>query len=533
MPRSIFDAYVSGGAREFFAGAFASAADRRRAVERAERPLEAPVLAALAAQNARFAPSDARSAQLAALAEGAAAVVTGQQVGLFLGPLYTVYKAATAIRAAQALATESGRPVVPVFWLQTEDHDLPEIASCAIPRAQQEPLTLRMACPPENRVSVAHVALPDEISACHATLEAELGKLPHARVHLERLARHYRPGAGYADAFAGLLAELFEPEGLILIDPRDPALAPATAAVHRRALDSAQALSQALLERSAALERAGFAAAVHVRADAPLSFFHPGGGQAPRHRLVRGEQGFAEVGGEGTHTRDGLLAALERDPLCFSTSALLRPIVQDTLLPTAVYVGGPGEIAYLAQLGPLYEAFGLQPPLVLPRARLRVVEAGTARLLERLGLDSARAEQGEDVLLAELARTGAADPAPLTPEAFERTLADGFERVLAQAVGALPPLGDQLQAALEKTRANVRMAASKLAEKYAGVLARRDEGRVQELQRLRTLLQPGGVPQERFYGLPYFAARYGERAFLERVLSAIEPFDPTPRELRP
>jgi bacillithiol biosynthesis cysteine-adding enzyme BshC len=529
VPTSIFDAYVSGGAQAFFAENFTRASDRKRAVERALRPLAARVVTALEAQNARFGASAARAEQLAALARGAAAVVTGQQVGLFLGPLYTVYKAASAIRVARALASETGSPVVPVFWLQTEDHDLPEIATCTVLDLQHQPLRLTLPAAAENRISVAHLGLPPEIDGCLAALRRELEPLPYAGVHLERLARHYRVGAAWHDAFAGLLAELFEPEGLLLIDPRDPALASEAAAVHHQALVCSAEIASALSERCAQLEQAGYAATVHVREGAPLSFFHAGGVAAPRHRLAASAGGFSEVGTGRTHTRDTLLALTQHDPRCFSTSALLRPILQDTLLPTAAYVGGPAEVAYFAQLAPLYSAFGLDMPVIVPRARLSVIEASTARLLSRLGLEAKDATAGEQALLLRLA----ARRSTSSPDRLERMLIDGFEQVLSGALAEVGPYDAQLAAPVAKTRDKLRLIAGKLGEKVAAALARGDQARVEDVQRLLRLLQPGGAPQERVYGLSYFAARYGERAFLEAVLAAIEPFDPAPRELRP
>jgi bacillithiol biosynthesis cysteine-adding enzyme BshC len=457
----------------------------------------------------------------------------GQQAGLFLGPLYTVYKVASAIRWARTLASETGTPVVPMFWLQTEDHDLLEIAQCTLLRTQREPCKLSLPAAADSRIAIAHLALPVEIDACLATLTTELGQLPHASEHLERLARHYRAGASWADAFAGVLAELFEPEGLLLIDPRNAAFAPEAVAIHHKALVEAAEISRALVERGTALARAGFTETVHVRPDAPLSFFHAGGRHAPRHRLAACAHGFVEVGAERTHTRDALLAALGRDPLCFSTSALLRPILQDSLLPTAAYVGGPAEVSYFAQLAPLYAAFGLRMPLVVPRARLRVLEPSALRLLERLGLEPSASELPEDILLKRLAADGGERAQQPSPADLERALRDGFEQVLQNATAQIAPHAEQLAAQLAKTRDKLQLSATKLSEKYSHVLAHADRARVEDVRRLKRLLQPEDQPQERVYGLAYFAARYGERTFIEAVLAAIDPFDPTLRELIP
>ncbi|MBP7147917.1 MAG: bacillithiol biosynthesis cysteine-adding enzyme BshC [Acidobacteria bacterium] len=531
MSSRFVEAYIGGAARPFLRRHLRDAGDRRAAVQAAARPLSPAVARALVAQNARFQPSAARDGHLAALAGGAAAVVTGQQVGLFLGPLYTTYKAASAIVLARVLAAETGRPVVPVFWLQTEDHDLPEIASCRISRAGSDVLELALPADAADRTSIAHRTLPDGVAVLLDRLHAELAHLPGGEAHSARLVRQYRPGAGWADAFAGVLADLFAPEGLVIFDPRDPALAAAAAPVHARALLRAGPIAEALTGRVRELEAAGFDAQVRVREGAPLSFFHPDGAKGPRYRLTPAGHGYAcsgRSGGEAPFTTERLLEALEADPLAFSTSALLRPILQDTLLPTAAYVGGPAEVAYFAQLAPLYAEFGLPEPLVVPRASFRVIDDRAERVLARHGLVPADAAVPEDALLARC-RTGAA---PAAEADLVRGLVGPFEAALDTLAPALQATGPGIDAAIAKTRGKVRDAVEKLAAKLDAARLHADGALVGDVRRLQRLLYPDGMPQERYYGLASFAARLGERTFLERVLEAVDPLDPAPRDLR-
>jgi bacillithiol biosynthesis cysteine-adding enzyme BshC len=519
VSQGLLEAYLAGRAGAFFPGHFATPGDRRRAVERAVRPLAADVADTVEAQNARLASSPARDAYIAALRGGAAAVVTGQQMGLFLGPLFTLYKAATAIRLARALAAESGRPVVPIFWLQTEDHDLPEIAVCHVP-CVDGPHTLAVPASPDERVSVAHRMLPAEVRGCLAALEAELSHLPHGAAHLERLTRHYQPGRAWSDAFAHVLAELFAPEGLVLLDPRDPVIAAAAASVHRRALSSAAAIADALLARSRDLESAGFTPTVHVRPGAPLSFFHPDGPEGPRYRLTPAGDGYTLVGRDGHYTLDTLLAAA---PLQFSNSALLRPIVQDSLLPTAAYVGGPAEVGYFAQLAPLYAAYDLAMPLVVPRARLRIVEKGTAHTLarQRLTPDDACSPDAERLAAARHADASALATRVLAP----------FTEALGALRAEIEPALPGIDTAFDKTRGTVESAVHKLTAKIEKARFHADEDAVAAVRRVRRMLWPHDQPQERVYGLAYFVARYGERPFLERVLAAADPLDARPRDV--
>jgi len=521
VPKSLQDAYVAGGAAGFYGAHFGDATARRAAVDRAARPLAPLVAEVVAEQNAALAPSAARDRNVAALRAGAAAVVTGQQVGLFLGPLYTLAKAVSAVAAARALTAECGRIVVPVFWLQTEDDDLAEIAECHVPRASGEPLTLRVPASSRARVSVAHLTLPPEVAQCIDALAAEIGTLPLASAHLDRIARHYCPGARWATAFAGLLGEIFATDGLVLVDPRDARLASIAAPLHRLAITDAEEIADALLARGGDLERAGFAPAVHVRAGAPLSFFHPRGVDGPRYRLVPSADGLAEVGGGAAHDRDSLLSILAADPLRFSTSVLLRPILQDLLLPTAVFVGGPAEVAYFAQIEPLYRHYGMVMPVVLPRTAFRLVESKTQHLLERLHLVLGDEARPEGALLA-----AAMGPAGESVESLSRRLLAAFDEELSWARNELESLAQGLDIAFEKTRASVAAAVAKLAAKVENARLHRDTSLVRDVRVLKAALYPCDTPQERFYGMSYFAARYGEGELVRAMTAKVEAFQP-------
>ncbi len=520
MGIGIFDAYASGSAGAFFEGHFASAADRARA-RGVVRPL-APTLAdALDIQNRRFARSSRREVHLEELRRGAAVVVTGQQVGLFLGPLYAIYKAATTIRLAAALRAEWGLPVVPVFWLQTEDHDLAEISVCRVPSSRGDPLTLVLPAA-NDRVSIAHRRLPDEVTGCLKTLEHELARFPHAAPHLDRLTRHYRPEASWSDAFGNVLAEIFSDEGIVLLDPRDPALARLAAPVHRRAIVDARPIGRALGERVTALTAAGFSATVQVRADSPLSFFHPTAPDGPRFRLERSNGGYAEIGGDRVHSEAALLDALETDPARFSTSALLRPILQDTWLPTAAYVGGPAEVAYFAQLAPVYAGFGVSMPLIVPRAQFRLVEKETGEILARLGLRAGDVGASTDPMLA--AAIDGRDGEP-DGETLSRELSERFDEALREIVPTLRKAEGKIDRAIAKTRGTVGRAVGKLGRNYDKARMHRDDAVVRDVRRLQGRLYPNGRPQERVFGISYFAARHGERALLEKVLGAAAPLE--------
>ena len=469
----MFDAYVSGSAGALYGTHFARSEDWD-AARRVARPLSPGLATALEAQNAAYEASPARDAHLRALREGACAVVTGQQTGLFLGPLFTLYKAASTIRLARWLAERWNAPVVPVFWLQTEDHDAAEIAVCHIARGGDEPLTLALPVA-EGAVSVAKRVLPDEVSARLAELAGAVAHLPHGDEHVAMLSRHYRPGTGAASA---------------------------------------------LVERAATLEASGFHAGVHVRPGAPLSFFHPEGAGGPRYRLAKDTDGFVEVGGARRRTLPELLAGLDRDPASFTTSALLRPILQDTWLPTIAYVGGPAEVAYFAQLQPIYAAFDVAMPIVVPRAQLRLLERPTRLALSRRGLTAAEAIRPLD---DPVTLTMPVSPEPSDGERLTRRLVAGVDRLLDEAAPEVAAAGERAAKALEKTRRAMSRSAVKLGRSVDRAVSLRDREAVSELEGIRARLFPRGVPQERFFAPASFCARYGQRAFIDRVLAAAEP----------
>ena len=533
MPASFHSFYLSDGMRPnaFLPRGFGDAGDRQAATHAAaRRRVEPSLLAELRAQNEAFAESPARRANLAALAQpGAAVVVTGQQVGLFLGPLYTLYKAASAIAIARSLGAETGVPCVPLFWLQTEDHDFAEIARCAVPRDGSPPLELELPpAPGEARVSIADRHLPADIRALLDALEDCLARLPYGAEVLSLLGEHYRPGVPPGRAFAFVLAALFADDGLVLYDPRQKAAARLLAPMMRKALVEAAPLEALLAERVRALRQVGLKEQVTLRQGAALCFVHDGGPRGPRHRPVRSGERFHLPGG-ASFTEPELLDLLEREPLRFSTSALLRPIAQDLLFPTAVVVGGPAEVDYFAQLAPLYPAFGLEPPLVAHRARFRLIPARTQALLQKLNLAAADLDRPRDELLRAVLACGPEVAGPLAgPDA---TWGQELEARLDEFGARAAAVDPSLARGAARFRALMRRSLERLARRHERLTLAREGVTAERLARAEAWLKPGGSPQERVFSFPAFAARWGPAALVRAIGEAVDPFDPTLREI--
>jgi len=511
-------AFLAGEARAepFLARDFARPSARIAAVKEAARRKAPPEL--IAALEAQQSDADAVRRNLDALRDGgAAAVVTGQQVGLFLGPLYTLHKALTAVAVAKALEAESGVRCVPIFWLQTEDHDFAEIDHCVTLDASGGEVMLKLPPGGIERQSVEHQALPGEVSALVAKLGDALGEFPHAGEVRALFEAHYRPGVSIATAFQGAVQALMRDEGLIVFDPRRPEISRLTAPVHAKALRDAQTIGAALSQRSADLEAAGFDCQIAIREGCPLSFFHPDGVEGPRFRLNSHPDGWSLPGRAERFTTDELLRTLQAEPMRFSTSALLRPIVQDTLLPTAAYVGGPGELSYFAQLAPLYRHFGLPMPLFVPRARFRLIDARTRRQLGDLKLTAAEVEAPRETVLAKLIRP-ANGP---TPEAIQADVVSATEQVLSQLETTE---SEDVKRALTRTRATISRAAGRLALRYRRSYEDGDRVTTERVDRLQRVLFPHGEPQERVLGLASFAAHAGIAELKRALFAALEPF---------
>jgi bacillithiol biosynthesis cysteine-adding enzyme BshC len=542
MARSFLSALISGdpAARGLLSLDFRAPAARARRVAAVKTQVVPPaLLAELRAQDAEWPESVNRGANLEALARpGTVAVITGQQVGLFLGPLYTFYKAASAIAVARALEAETGVRCVPIFWLQTEDHDFDEIATSHVLGSGGVPRRLTIA--PDARLparsSIAHHCLGPDVEAALASLDDALAMAPGAAEVMQLLRAHYRPGVPVGRAFGRVIAALFAEEGLIVFDPRVPAVARLAVPLYRRALAETTEIGRALTERKAVLEAAGLSEQVPVRASCPLVFFHDKSAEGPRYRLERSDADtWALAGAAGASVSDAeLRRLLEEDPLRFSTSALLRPLMQDTLFPTAAYVGGPAELAYFTQLGPLYDRFGLPQPLVVLRARLRCVDDRSRRLLAQLGLEARDLERPEAEVLQKLATRAAGETSDLpTPAALAEEMKAAFDPALARLRSVLRAADATLLRPVDRRSTQMQVSVDRLVAKYAAALARKDSTRLERLERLRTYLNPEGHPQERHYGWPTLAARSGQDNFARSVAAAIAPFSTDIQEICP
>jgi bacillithiol biosynthesis cysteine-adding enzyme BshC len=476
-------------------------------------PDRKPLLEILKRQNQAFGCGEATFANISRLADpGSFAVVTGQQVGLLSGPAFTLYKALTAVRLADSLS-EQGLPSVPVFWLATEDHDLEEVAQTAV--LDDEYASVELSDAGERsapRSSVGSVKLTEAITATLDRLEAALPLGAPRDELLQDLRACYQPGVGWGTAFGCLMARLFKPWGVVLVDPLDEGIHRLGAGVHAQALAQSARLRACLLERTASLVHAGYHAQVHVAEDSTLLFVNREGNRVPLDE--RGGKFLAdgnEVSGEG------LKAEATQHPQHFSANVLLRPILQDTLLPTLAYVAGPSELAYFAQAQAIYESFGRPMPVVFPRAGFTLVDRRTQRLLEKYQVSVEDVWQGEEQLRRKIAAAGLAEGWSERFDRSEKELAALLEGLRKDIETLDPTLLDTLKHAEEKMRyqlEKVRGKLSRAALERSDLLARHERS-------LRWFLTPGKDLQERQVSGVYFLGRAGPE-LLERIHAQIQ-----------
>jgi bacillithiol synthase len=431
----------------------------------------------------------------------AVAVITGQQAGLFGGPLLVLLKALATLRLARDLEAATGAPVVPLFWVAADDHDFAEIRETTVSDSSAAQHTLRYN-PTVEPVGqpAARIVLDETITTLVDELATSLAGAPFRDELLARVRAAYAPGVPMAEAFARLLSSLLP--DLVVLDGSATWLKTLAIPLMERELRECSETSRLAREAGKRLLAAGYHEQVLVRPGfLNLCLYAEG-----QRRALATNFGAIEIRGtERRLTLDEALASLSTAPADWSAGALLRPLVQDFVLPTAAYVGGPAEIAYHAQIGPSYAHLGIPRPVLLPRPGLTLVEPREARTLEAEGLAFVALTGDLETILAGWAR----DSHPEIEAAFERTR-EVVRREMAAVEDALGGLDPSLKAAANSTVGRMLHPLEGLAEKALRAQKRREVERAERLRRAREVLFPGGHLQERTLGLVAPLARHGE-----------------------
>ena len=454
-------------------------------------------------QNKSWGASPKALENISRLRRGASAVVTGQQVGFFGGPLFSLFKALTTVKLAEQ-ATNAGRDSVPVFWLATTDHDLAEINHVSLLGADGSLQNLEVPTQGVPDAPVGAVTFGVEIAAEVEAAAESLGESEATTF----LKDSYRPGENFGSAYARLLSRLFAEWGVVLLDAADPELQQIARPIYTAAIENAPALDDALLARGKELEAAGYHQQVKVTPSSTLLFMLRDGARTPVHRRAKGASDAIEfVAGDETISLAEMLQRIASQPHLFSANVLLRPVVQDYLLPTLLYVGGAAEIAYFGQGVVVYNSLLGRATPIFPRFSATIVEAKPQALLERYGLtvpDVFRTPEALRESLAKHALPGDLQSAFDQADASLKKSLDAIQRSLESLdktlVEAASNSGSKMQHQLEQLRSKAARAELQKSE----IL-----GRHAEL--LSNALYPNKVLQEREIGGIYYVARHGQQ----------------------
>jgi len=443
------------------------------------------------------------------------AVVSGQQAGLFTGPLYTIYKAVSAVKLAGCLRQRNTK-AVPVFWIAAEDHDFIEVAKAEIigRDCQLKQVDVSTELHREGQ-PVGRVVLDDAI---HALIDKLFELLPNSEFadDMKALVQNaWQPGRGYVDSFATMMTSLIGRYGMIFLDPLDPSMKKLAAPLYSAAARRAPEIATAIEQRSRELESAGYHAQVLATTNSFPLFLHDEEGA--RRALVRVANGkYQSKDTEQQYSIEDLAALALNEPQRFSPNVTLRAVVQDYLLPTISYYGGAAEIAYFAQTAEVYRVLERPATPILLRSGLTMVERHTGRVLERYGLTLADFFEGLEPVTKRVVEEHLGSETARSFDDVDHNFNEELDRLKGQLQAIDPTLAD----ALETGRKKIQYQLDGLRTRFVRAQMTRDEAAHRQLQRAADQLYPNKDLQERHINITSLLARHGTYV-IEWIYNAI------------
>ncbi len=518
---SLFFDYLKGepDVMRHFAGPFRDAAGFAGVMNNIDgRPVDRSTLVqVLREQNTAFGAGPATMENIERLSRPTTySIVTGQQVGVFGGPLYTIYKSATAILLAQKLKVKfPGKDFVPVFWLEGEDHDFEEMSAIALPDKDGRitPVTYLPGgiLPERNLGPIGELVFDEWIDRAIERLRELLPATEFTDPLFGGLRSCYTPGKTFNEAFARWLGYLFHEYGLVFISANNPRLKRLLSPIFERELTEFPAVSQLVITQSAELEQQ-YHAQIKTKS-INLFLFHKGG----RYLIEPRETDFSLKGTRHFLTRDEILTIARETPELLSPNVVLRPIIQDTLLPTVAYIAGPSEVAYHAQLRPVYEYFGTVRPIIYPRASVSVIEERVKRAAEKYELDIEEFFGDQERLVKRVVEQIAA----VKVDGMFTNADQQLQASLNELKFGLNEVDPTLLPALENTLVKIRQQLNVLKDKASAAQQRQHETAVRQIERSVAMLLPEGSMQEREINILFFLNRYGP-TFLPWLMEELE-----------
>jgi bacillithiol biosynthesis cysteine-adding enzyme BshC len=441
-------------------------------------------------------------------------ITTGQQAGLLTGPMYTIHKAITAARLAADLERELDTIVLPVFWVASEDHDWDEVNHAYLLGSDDHVHRVQLDSADARALPMSHRALDASIRTVIDECAHVSSGQRFSDCCLSLFREYYREDQTVAAAFGDMMIRLLAPFDMLVTDAADPDLKQASADVLATALIRADEAGKLIADRTDALEAAGYHGQVAVLEGGTNVFFS---GTGERERLdLKGDGLAAESSGltiAGGEVRDQVVA----EPGHFSPNVLLRPVVESHVFPTLAYVGGPGEMSYFAQVGPLFGLHGILPPVVFPRVSVLLVEPAIARLMGKLGMEIDELSAPRHELIERLARGAMPGAAVAALGQLSEEIITAYGKLMEAGAGIDQSLVGALGALRNQSLAHAQRAERKILRRIKAV----DEIRASQLDRARAHLMPGGEPQERVLSVFSYLARHGPE-LLTRIYESIE-----------
>lgn len=512
----------STGVSGFFRWNFADEADIHKAMALRQDNMKpnAPFAQILTEQNRAFGCGELTLKNIDLLRQGNAMVtVTGQQAGLFSGPLYTIHKAMTTVKLARQWSQKYGIPLVPVFWLVSEDHDFEEVQCVHLPDSNN--LIRRICYNPAtipNRQRVCDVMIDANIQSTLTELSACLPPSEFKVEILEQLNQSYSTGQNFARACARWLTQLFSPYGVIILDASDAGLKTMASEVFVREISTKSESSRILKRTSDRILQQGYHAQISPNVDR-LNLFYLDNG---RHSIrIRGDH-FVELGQGREFSSKELIQIARQNPEKLSPNVVLRPMVQDFLLPTVAYVAGPGEIAYFAQLRDVYQLFQVPMPVIYPRISLTIVENKIKRHLERFQLSLSDVWQGAETLKTSLARAALSDDFIHQLQSLRQQITNAVVSLRKQAIQIDPTLDGVLTTSQQAIAHEI----DRLEAKVVKAFKNRSDTSAQQLNAVLNHLFPSDILQERSINIVYYLCKY-HWDFLKRLYESynVDNFD--------
>lgn len=437
-------------------------------------------------------------------------VVTGQQIGILGGPLYTLYKIITAVKLARQLKERFEEfNFVPVFWLEADDHDFNEIRSVKVINDQNELESIGYLdeIPGEEaKQSVGNLAITSEINSFFEKVSSSLRETEFTAGLLGRLKDFYSEGKTLKQAFRELIFWLFDEYGLVILDPQDVKVKSLLAPVFEKEVERFREHTQELVLTSAKLEEI-YHAQVKIK---PVNLFYST--DDGRYPIEPVDENFRLKRKRKQFSRDELLNEIRTGPHRFSPNVLLRPICQDYLLPTAFYIAGPSEISYFAQITPMYDFFDIAMPVIYPRASVTIIEKGIRSNLDKYNLELKDIFIKTDSLKEQVI-SGISDT----------DLDTVFESISQRIESAFDDLRDSL-ASIDKTisdssdryREKAISSLGDLKNKAVQARNKRHEISLKQIDKIAGSLYPSENLQERELNFVFFANKYGD-AFIQKL----------------